>query len=108
MATPQLDGDLDNGIVVHEYGHGVSTRLTGGPANSSCLNNAEQGGEGWSDYLALMMTTDWTTAQLTDGPNARPMGTYVLGQARHGQRHSPLPLFHFHHHEPAHLCQRGH
>ena len=78
---PMIDGDLDNGVVVHEYGHGVSTRLTGGPANSSCLNNAEQGGEGWSDYLALMLTTDWTTAALADGPNARPVGTYASGQA---------------------------
>ncbi|WP_216680325.1 M36 family metallopeptidase [Hymenobacter siberiensis] len=79
--NPMLDGDLDNGIVVHEYGHGVSTRLTGGPSNSSCLNNAEQGSEGWSDYLALMMTTDWATAALADGPNARPVGTYASGQA---------------------------
>ena len=82
---PQLDGDLDNGVVVHEYGHGVSTRLTGGPANSSCLNNAEQGGEGWSDYLALMLTTDWATAQLTDGPSARAVGTYASGQAATGR-----------------------
>ncbi|RYY17916.1 MAG: T9SS type A sorting domain-containing protein, partial [Cytophagaceae bacterium] len=78
---PQIDGDYDNGVVTHEYGHGVSTRLTGGPANSSCLGNAEQGGEGWSDYLALMLTTNWATAQPTDGPNARPVGTYAAGQA---------------------------
>ncbi len=51
-----LDGDLDNGIVAHEYGHGISNRLTGGPANSSCLNNAESMGEGWSDWIGLMMT----------------------------------------------------
>ncbi len=79
--TPNRDGDLDNGVIVHEYGHGISNRLTGGPANSSCLNNAEQGGEGWSDYFALMATTNWATAQLTDGALAKPMGTYVLGQA---------------------------
>ncbi|GAB5401099.1 MAG: T9SS-dependent M36 family metallopeptidase [Aureisphaera sp.] len=51
-----VDGDLDNEIVVHEYGHGVSNRLTGGPVNVSCLNNTEQMGEGWSDYLGLVMT----------------------------------------------------
>ncbi len=82
--TPNRDGDLDNGVVVHEYGHGISTRLTGGPANSSCLNNAEQGGEGWSDFFALMYTTNWATAQVTDGALAKPMGTYVLGQATTG------------------------
>ncbi len=76
---PQLDGDFDNGIVVHEYGHGLSTRLTGGSTNSSCLGNAEAGGEGWSDFLALMLTTDWATATLADGPTARPMGNYARG-----------------------------
>ncbi len=75
-----VDGDIDNGIIAHEYGHGISNRLTGGPANASCLGNAEQGGEGWSDYFALMMTTNWATANTTDGPLARPMGTYVFNQ----------------------------
>jgi extracellular elastinolytic metalloproteinase len=75
-----FDGDMDNGIMVHEYGHGVSNRLTGGPANSSCLQNAEQMGEGWSDYLALMITTNWATATVNDGGNARGIGTYVVGQ----------------------------
>lgn len=79
--TPGRDGDFDNSVIVHEYGHGISNRLTGGGANTSCLSNAEQGGEGWSDYLALMMTTNWGTAQLTDGANSRAIGTYVLGQA---------------------------
>ncbi len=82
--TPNIDGDLDNGVIVHEYGHGISNRLTGGPANSSCLNNAEQGGEGWSDFLGLMLTTNWATAQVTDGPLAKPIGTYVLNQAPTG------------------------
>ena len=75
------DGDFDSGIITHEYGHGISTRLTGGPANSSCLNNAEQMGEGWSDYFGLMLTTDWTTASPTD---LRGIGTYVLGQSPNG------------------------
>ncbi len=75
-----LDGDIDNGVVCHEFGHGISNRLTGGPANSSCLQNAEQGGEGWSDYVALLMTTNWATTTLADSTKPRPMGTYVLGQ----------------------------
>src|SRR5690606_38885620 len=25
------DGDFDNGVIAHEYGHGISNRLTGGP-----------------------------------------------------------------------------
>ena len=55
-AVPNLDGDLDNGVIVHEYGHGVSNRLTGGPANVGCLTGAEQAGEGWSDFLAYTLT----------------------------------------------------
>lgn len=80
--TYQPDSDFDNGIIAHEYGHGWSTRLTGGPANSSCLQNAEQGGEGWSDYAALMTATDWSTltATLASANIPRGIGTYAIGQ----------------------------
>lgn len=71
------DGDLDNGIVTHEYTHGISNRLTGGPASATCLQNKEQMGEGWSDYYALMLTTNWATANTTDGTQLRKMGNYV-------------------------------
>lgn len=76
----ELDGDLDNGIMSHEYTHGISTRLTGGPSTATCLTNNEQGGEGWSDYMALMMTTNWNTASVSDGTKARSLGTYVIGE----------------------------
>ncbi|PAP74948.1 hypothetical protein BSZ37_00010, partial [Rubrivirga marina] len=79
-ATPRLDGDLDAGIIIHEYGHGVSNRLTGGPANVGCLNNPEQMGEGWSDYLGLMLTQ-----QVGDtGPMGRGIGTYALNEPTTG------------------------
>lgn len=53
------DGDLDGGLIAHEYGHGVSARLTGGPANVNCLKLSQSNalGEGWSDWWALAMTT---------------------------------------------------
>lgn len=72
-----LDGDFDNGIISHEYAHGISNRLTGGPATASCLQNAEQMGEGWSDYFALMLTTNWQTASVSDGAISRGIGNYV-------------------------------
>jgi extracellular elastinolytic metalloproteinase len=75
------DGDFDGGVISHEYGHGVSTRLTGGPAAPNCLDNAEQMGEGWSDFFALMMTTDWTVAT---SAQSRGIGTYVKGQPPSG------------------------
>lgn len=68
-----LDGSFDNGVVAHEYGHGISSRLTGGPSTANCLNNDEQMGEGWSDFFALV-----TTAKPEDtGAKGRGIGTYV-------------------------------
>ncbi|KMQ66794.1 hypothetical protein ACM46_04635 [Chryseobacterium angstadtii] len=72
---------LDNGIIAHEYGHGISNRLTGqGYSCLSATNSAEQMGEGWSDYFALMLTTrPGDTSAL-----ARGMGTYVKWQPTTG------------------------
>ena len=75
-----LDGDFDNGIIAHEYAHGISNRLTGGPAIPTCLQNSEQMGEGWSDYYALMLITNWATATTTDGAKPRTIGTYAMGE----------------------------
>lgn len=81
--VPQItpDGDFDSGVICHEYGHGISMRLTGGPSNVSCLNNEEQMGEGWSDYFGLMMSTHWLTANAND---SRGIGTYVIGEPPSG------------------------
>ena len=79
-APPQLDGSFDNGIVAHEYGHGVSNRLTGGPAAASCLANAEQGGEGWSDWLGLILTIE----PGDQGSTSRGIGTFAKGQSTNG------------------------
>ncbi|WP_034726896.1 T9SS-dependent M36 family metallopeptidase [Chryseobacterium sp. JM1] len=72
---------LDNGIIAHEYGHGISNRLTGqGYSCLSATNSAEQMGEGWSDYFALMLTTrPGDTSAL-----ARGMGTYTKGEPTTG------------------------
>ena len=79
-ATPAADGVFDHSVVVHEYGHGVSTRLTGGPSNSGCLFNPEQMGEGWSDFYGLMMTAQpGHTREMR-----RPVGNYLLGQDQNG------------------------
>jgi extracellular elastinolytic metalloproteinase len=78
--NPDRDGDLDAGIVFHEYGHGISNRLIGGPANVNCLTNRQQPGEGLSDWWALAQTAE-VGDQGTDG---RGMGTYALGQPTTG------------------------
>lgn len=72
--APDRDSDLDAGIIAHEYGHGLSIRLTGGPSNSSCLFGDQQAGEGWSDFLGL-----WLTAKASDTPDTlRGVGRYVI------------------------------
>lgn len=76
LTTPPRDGVFDNGVTAHEYGHGISNRLTGGPSNVSCLQNAEQMGEGWSDWQALALTM--LPAHTATTP--RGIGTYLLGQ----------------------------
>jgi extracellular elastinolytic metalloproteinase len=85
--TPYFDSSFDNGIVAHEYGHGVSNRLTGGPLNVDCLFNEEQMGEGWSDYIALMMTL--TSSNFAE--EARGIGNYVRGNAINGGGIRPFP-----------------
>jgi len=82
-----IDGTLDNGIIAHEYGHGISIRLTGGAFNSGCLSNDEQMGEGWSDYFGLILTM-----KEGDTPGQRRgIGTYVIGQPIDGNGIRPAP-----------------
>jgi hypothetical protein len=90
----RIDGDLDNGVICHEATHGISNRLTGGPNNTSCLNNKEQMGEGWSDYVSLMVTQNWATTTLADSSTSRGIGTYVLGQAPDGPGIRTYPYSH--------------
>ncbi|GAA5991984.1 hypothetical protein JCM10908_000683 [Rhodotorula pacifica] len=72
---PYRDGDFEAGIVLHEYSHGLSTRLTGGPANSGCLGWGEAGGmgEAGGDFLATMVrlhdvnVTDYSMGEWASG-----------------------------------------
>ncbi len=74
------DSDLDAGIIAHEYGHGVSNRLTGGPTSVGCLQHPEQAGEGWSDWLTLALFPDPSDTATT----ARGVGTYSVFQPSDG------------------------
>ncbi len=82
-----FDSNFDNGVIAHEYGHGVSNRLTGGPLNVDCLYNEEQAGEGWSDFIALFLTS--TVANSPD--EARAIGNYVQGFSTTGPGIRPYP-----------------
>jgi extracellular elastinolytic metalloproteinase len=89
---PRRDGDFDNGMIAHEYGHGVTDRLTGGPAQAGCLGNDEPPSEGWSDFFAYM----FTMRNGTEPAGGLGLGTYLLGQSPSGpgirhQRYSTDP-----------------
>ncbi|WWC86773.1 uncharacterized protein L201_001652 [Kwoniella dendrophila CBS 6074] len=89
-ATPYRDGDLEQGIVVHEYAHGLSTRLTGGPANSGCLGWGEAGGmgEGWGDAIATLIRQIEEHKNFKKGKDIYPMGAWAANTAG-GIRHYP-------------------
>ena len=77
---PMTDSDLDMGVIAHEFGHGVSNRLTCGPSNSNGLNNNEQMGEGWSDFIALALTHE----QGDVGSDPRGIGNWLINEDRNG------------------------
>ncbi|SPO01672.1 probable Extracellular metalloproteinase MEP [Cephalotrichum gorgonifer] len=78
--TPKRDSSFDSGVVIHEYTHGLSNRLTGGPANSNCLNALESGGmgEGWGDAMAIAINLAPSATRNTD----YPMGSWVTGDPK--------------------------
>ncbi|KAJ3229548.1 Fungalysin/Thermolysin Extracellular metalloproteinase 5 [Chytriomyces hyalinus] len=84
VTNPTRDGAFDNGVVYHEWGHGLSSRLTGGGRNPNCLSGLLSGGmgEGWSDFsfeLSDCEKTQW--AVLLTLPNtASRYSEIVIGQ----------------------------
>ena len=81
------DSDLDNMVIAHEYGHGISTRLVGGADLADCLFNAEQMGEGWSDWFGLMLTQ----VVSDQGEDGRGVGTYLINEPNSGVGIRPAP-----------------
>lgn len=73
------DGDFDNGIISHEYGHGISNRLVGGGL-AGCMTNQEQMGEGWSDWFSLMMQLKTGDT----GADPKVIGTYAINEPNDG------------------------
>jgi extracellular elastinolytic metalloproteinase len=84
LTNPRRDSDLDNGIIAHEYGHGVTNRLVGN-ANGLTLFQPRAMGEGWSDFQALMVL-----AEASDDVNGNyPIGAYALNEFNRGIRNQP-------------------
>jgi hypothetical protein len=55
--TPDLDGDLDADVIIHEHTHGLSNRLHGNASGLS-TNMARGMGEGWSDFYGHSMLSE--------------------------------------------------
>ncbi len=73
---PPYNSALDNTIVVHEWGHFLSTRLVKRLAN----NQGGSMGEGWSDFLSLLVMVrpeDQQRANNTEFNGAYPVAQYV-------------------------------
>jgi extracellular elastinolytic metalloproteinase len=62
---------FDSSVVFHEFTHGVSNRLVGGPADDRSLEAIQSGGmgEGWSDYIACTIN------------NTTVVGNWVMNRA---------------------------
>jgi uncharacterized protein (TIGR03437 family) len=82
--NPQLDGSFDQGIILHELAHGLSTRLVG---NGSGLTDAHGRGmgEGWSDYFGIVLLRD--ANDNVDGSYA--VGQYAINNYARGIRRYP-------------------
>lgn len=70
------DGTIDNGIVAHEWGHYLSNRLIGNGSGLSATQ-ARGMGEGWSDFLALLLAV--RPDDVATPSNATWNGVYASG-----------------------------
>jgi Zn-dependent metalloprotease len=64
------DASLDGDVVLHEYGHGVSSRLIGNGSGLSGTQSAALG-EGWSDYWAISNYNDGVIGEYSTYNNVR-------------------------------------
>lgn len=72
---PDIDGDFDAEVVLHEYAHGLTTRLVGGGLGYGGAQTAGMG-EGWSDFYAMALLSE--PGDDLDG--VYPFGAYVTYQ----------------------------
>lgn len=82
-----VDGSLDNGLVAHEYGHGITARLTGGSSAADCLFNNESMSEGWSDFFSLILAAK----EDDKADDIVGIGSYVWNRRANGVGFRRLP-----------------
>ncbi len=84
LASPQLDGSFDQGVVIHELTHGLSNRLVGNALGLGAFQSRSMG-EGWSDFLSLALLR----IEQDDPRGAYPVGGYVTNDYARGVRRYP-------------------
>lgn len=86
QSNPARYGSLENSIPMHEYGHGISSRMTGGKHDGQCLEVPESMGlgEGWSDAFAVFLQRKKTDTRETE----TTIGSYSFNSAQ-GLRQYP-------------------
>lgn len=74
------DGNYDATVIAHEYGHGISSRLSGGGVFNNCLFHRENPSEGWSDFWAIILTMKPEDT----GESPRAVATFLFNQGPNG------------------------
>jgi len=76
------DAAVDSDVIIHEYIHGLTTRLIQGgtAAGSGCLRNAENLGEGYSDWYSKVLTIKPGDR----GADPTGFGNYILNEGPDG------------------------
>jgi hypothetical protein len=81
FTSPRRDPSFDGDVVIHEYSHGVSTRLVGVGQLSGTQSGAM--GEGWSDYFPISLYNDPVAGEYVTGNTS-------TGVRRYAYDNSPL------------------
>lgn len=93
--TPNIDGNLDTDVVIHELTHGLSNRLHGN--STGLINDMSRGmGEGWSDFFGMALLsrpTDPINGVYTTGSyDTYRLGGTFLNNAYYGIRRFPTAV----------------
>ncbi|NQY04752.1 MAG: S-adenosylmethionine:tRNA ribosyltransferase-isomerase, partial [Flavobacteriaceae bacterium] len=83
-----IDGDFDNGIIAHEYGHGIHirTHVNGNTVNCS-TGYSESLSEGWGDYIGKILQL----SNVDNGIYISGTGTFAIGEPINGPGIRPAP-----------------
>ncbi|KAJ2992312.1 hypothetical protein HDV02_003154 [Globomyces sp. JEL0801] len=80
LTNPTRNGAFENPVVIHEYVHGITNRMTGGSQQANCLQTtiARGLGEGWSDAVAMFLSRVGSDNKNTDFV----IGDYVFNSSK--------------------------